>query len=114
GAILYNAASGATGDSIAQLPQASSSPWSLGSFQATKLAIIQVNGGSSPTSGVPFSVVVQAQDPDGNAGTVQASTGVSLSVGAGTGILGGTTTGTITAGQTQTTISGVTYTNANG
>ena len=33
---------------------------------ATNLAITQINGGSDPTAGVPFSVVVQSQDGGGN------------------------------------------------
>ena len=79
---------------------------------ANKLAITSVNGGSNPTAGTAFSVVVQAQDANGNAANVVASTGVTLSLNAGTGTLGGTLTGTITAGSNSATITGVTYTKA--
>lgn len=79
---------------------------------ANKLAITSVNGGSNPTAGTGFSVVVQAQDANGNPANVVATTGLTLSLNTGTGILGGTLTGTITAGSNSTTISGVTYTKA--
>ena len=81
-------------------------------FTASTLAITSVNGGSNPTAGVAFSVVVQAQDASGNPANVVANTGVTLSRNAGTGTLGGTLTGTITAGTNSATISGVTYTKA--
>jgi len=79
---------------------------------ATTLAITSVNGGSNPTAGTAFSVVVQSQDANGNAANVVANTGVGLSLNTGTGTLGGTLTGTITAGSSSVTISGVTYTKA--
>jgi hypothetical protein len=79
---------------------------------ATKLAITSVNGGSNPTAGTGFSVVVQAQDASGNAANVVLATGVTLSRNTGTGTLGGTLTGTISAGSSSVTISGVTYTKA--
>ncbi len=75
----------------------------------TKLAVTTINGGSSPTVGVAFSVVVQAQDGSSVAAAVVANTAVTLSKATGTGVLGGTLTGTILAGQTSVTISGVTY-----
>jgi fibronectin type 3 domain-containing protein len=79
---------------------------------ATKLAITSVNGGNNPTAGTGFSVVVQAQDSNGNGTNVVADTGVSLSRNTGSGTLGGTLTGTIAAGTSSVTISGVTYTKA--
>jgi autotransporter-associated beta strand protein len=75
----------------------------------TQLAITSVNGGASPSAGVPFSVVVQAQDANGLVRSVLADTAVTLSVKTGTGSLGGTVSGTILAGSNSVTISGVTY-----
>jgi len=75
----------------------------------TRLGIATINGGSPPSAGSPFSVVVQAGDAAGNPATVNAATGVSLSLATGTGTLGGTLTGTIAAGADQVTITGVTY-----
>jgi hypothetical protein len=79
---------------------------------ATKLAITSINGGSNPTAGVGFSVIVQSQSGGGTPTNVVSATGVSLSLKTGTGTLGGTLTGTIAAGTNQVTISGVTYTKA--
>ena len=76
------------------------------------LAITSVNGGFNPTYGTAFSVVVQAQDVNGNAAKVVSDTAVTLSVNTGSGALGGTLTGTITAGNSSVTISGVTYSKA--
>jgi len=81
-------------------------------FKLHQLAITSVNGGTNPTAGTPFSVVVQSQDGNGNPLNVVANTGVTLSLNTGTGTLGGTLTGTITAGSNTVTISGVTYTKA--
>ncbi len=78
----------------------------------TKLAITSVNGGSNPTFGTPFAVVIQSQDSSSNASNVTAATNVTLSVNTGTGTLGGTVSGTIAAGTTSVTISGVTYSKA--
>ena len=76
------------------------------------LAVASVNGGSNPTAGIGFPVVVQAVDDYGNRSGVSAATGFSLSAVAGTGTLGGTTTGSLSAGQSQATVTGVTYTKA--
>ncbi len=81
---------------------------------ATKLAITSVNGGTNPTAGVSFPVVVAAQDNAGAATAVASATAVTLSLRTGTGTLGGTLAGTITAGSSQVTISGVTYSKAEG
>lgn len=78
----------------------------------TKLAVTSVNGGSNPSAGVGFAVIVQAQNAGGTPTNVTANTGVSLSLKTGTGTLGGTLTGTIAAGTNQVTITGVTYTKA--
>ncbi|HEY6962615.1 MAG TPA: invasin domain 3-containing protein [Gaiellaceae bacterium] len=77
-----------------------------------KLAITQVNGGSSPTAGAGFPVVVQSQDPYGNASAVSTGTAFGFSRAAGTGTLGGTAGGTIAASQSQVTVTGVTYSKA--
>jgi autotransporter-associated beta strand protein len=79
---------------------------------ATKLAITAVNGGSSPTVGAAFSVVVQAQGTNGTPQNVTADTAVTLSLNTGTGTLGGTVTGIIANGSSSVTISGVTYSKA--
>ena len=79
---------------------------------ATKLAITSINGGVSPTVGAAFSVVVQAQDTAGNPANVTSTTGVALSLNAGTGTLGGTLSGSIANGASSVTISGVTYSKA--
>ncbi len=77
----------------------------------TKLAVTNINNGSSPSVNTPFDVVVQSQDNSGAAQNVTTSTDVTLSRGGGTGTLGGTLTltGTILAGQNKVTIPGVTY-----
>ena len=79
---------------------------------ASKLAITSVNGGSNPTAGSGFAVVVRSTDGNGNFSNVVANTNVTLSLNTGTGVLGGTLTGTILAGTSTVTISGVTYTKA--
>ena len=82
------------------------------SLSATTLAITSLNGGSNPTAGTGFSVVVQSQNGAGTAANVVSNTAISLSLNTGNGILGGTLTGTIPAGTNSVTISGVTYTKA--
>ncbi|MCX6874623.1 MAG: autotransporter-associated beta strand repeat-containing protein [Verrucomicrobia bacterium] len=79
---------------------------------ATKLAVVSVNGGASPTVGTPFSVVVQAQDADGTPRQVTADTDVTLSLHTGAGALSGNLTGMITTGNSSVTISGVVYNTA--
>ena len=82
-----------------------------GGFLPSQLAFTTVP--STITSGSPFSVTVQAQQFDGTPAAVSGNTNISLTK-TGAGTLGGTTTGTISAGSNSITISGVTYTNANG
>ncbi len=77
---------------------------------ATKLAVISINGGQSPTAGVPFNVVVQSQDDSGVPQNVSQNTGIQLSLETGNGVLGGTLSGTILAGTNSVTVSGITYT----
>jgi hypothetical protein len=76
---------------------------------ASKLAVTSINGGATPRVGATFSVTVQSQDSGGTPRNVPTATGVALSLGAGTGTLGGTLTGTIPAGTNFVTINGVTY-----
>jgi hypothetical protein len=78
----------------------------------TKLVIISFNGGVDPSANTPFNVVIQSQDDLGNIANVTNNTDISLSLAAGTGILGGTLTGTIPASQNSVTISGVIYNTA--
>ena len=69
-----------------------------------KLSITSVNGGSNPTAGSTFPVVVKTTDQFGNPVNTGPAVGFSLSVVSGGGTLGGTTTGTIAAGTNNTTI----------
>ena len=83
-------------------------------FAPTTLAIVAVNGGSSPTAGTAFSIVVEAQDIGGTARNVSADTAFTISITTGTGTLTGTTTGTIPSGADSVTVSGVVDTKAEG
>ncbi len=78
------------------------------------LAIDSVNGGSDPAAGTGFPVVVRLRDAGGVSRNVTTATAVKLSLKTGSGALGGTLTGTIPVGESQVTISGVTYTKAEG
>ena len=78
------------------------------SVTPTKLAIASVTP-SSPEVNESFSVTVQAQDSNGEAGNVDQDTEVQLSKQSGTGNLSGTLTGTITSGTHSIAISGLTY-----
>lgn len=75
----------------------------------SKFAVTTINSGSSPSTATSFDVVVQLQDDSDNPVNATQDTSVTLSVGSGTGTLGGTVTGTISSGNNTTTISGVTY-----
>lgn len=77
----------------------------------TKLAITSIVP-STPSRTAPFSVVIQAQNNDGQPRGVQANTDVVLELVSGTGTLGGTLAATIPAGTHTITISGVTYSTA--
>jgi len=74
-----------------------------------KFAVTTVNGGSSPSTGTDFDVVIQLQDDSDNPVNATQDTSVTLSLATGTGTLGGTLTGTISSGNNTVTISGVTY-----
>jgi len=77
-----------------------------------KLAITAVDGGITPSAGVGFPVVVQAQDASGLPQRVVTSTVVNLSVQSGTGALGGTLSCQIDAGGYTCTLPAVTYSKA--
>ncbi|HMM12293.1 MAG TPA: hypothetical protein PKE03_09405 [Bacteroidales bacterium] len=79
---------------------------------AVKLAVTSVNGGTSPTINVPFSVTVQAQDNSNVATVVSSNTQVTLTKATGSGTLGGTLIGTILAGENSVTFTDVTYNTA--
>jgi hypothetical protein len=81
---------------------------------ATALTITSINGGTRPTAGTGFSVIVQSRDGAGGSRSVTSATAIRLSLKTGSGTLAGTLTGTIPAGASQATISGVTYTKAEG
>jgi hypothetical protein len=74
-----------------------------------KLAVASVNGGASPSAGVPFNVVVQALDCASAVRNVGLATSVTLSLVTGGGVLGGTPGCTIPAGSSSCTVTGVTY-----
>ena len=78
----------------------------------TALAITSINGGVSPTAGLPFSVGVQAVDGNNTPLNVTQDTVVSLTLATGTGSLLGNLVGTITASGNSTTLSGVMYSTA--
>ena len=80
----------------------------------TKVTITSVNGGVNPTVGSGFSVVVQAQDGTSTPQNVATDTAVTLSLLTGTGALGGTLGCTIPAGSNTCTVTGVTYSVAEG
>ncbi len=87
---------------------------SIGLAQATKLVVTSVNGGSNPTAGTGFTVIVFANDDFNTPANVVSSTTVQLALrpGFGTGTLGGTLSGIIPAGFDSVVITGVTYTKA--
>ena len=64
----------------------------------TQLRIASINGGVSPTAGLPFTVVVQSVDANGLLRNVTSNTQVLLFVKTGTGSLSGNFSGTIAAG----------------
>ena len=73
----------------------------------TKLAFTSVP--VYPPAGYPFSVTVQAQDPNGNPQAVTSATTVQLSKSSGSGTLSGTASGTIVNGSSSVVISGAAY-----
>lgn len=74
-----------------------------------KLAVSNINGGTNPTVGTPFNVVVSALDCGSATRNVVASTGVTLALASGAGTLGGSLSCTIPAGSNSCTVTGVTY-----
>ena len=76
-----------------------------------QLVITQVNGGTNPTAGTPFDVVVQAQNGSGVATNVLTHTLVNLSLNTGSGTLVALSS-VFPPGQKQATFTGVTYSKA--
>ncbi|MEO8378993.1 MAG: hypothetical protein ABI779_04940 [Acidobacteriota bacterium] len=76
---------------------------------ASKLAITSINGGTDPTPNVPFSIVVESRDDNGDPAPVFVDTTFQIYEDNGSGSIGGTPTGTILAGTDNITVSGVTY-----
>jgi len=83
-------------------PASSSNP-------AVKLDITSINGGNPVYENQAFTVEIQAQDVNGVPASVTSNVNVTLSVGTGSGTLGGIITGTINSGTNTITISGTTY-----
>ena len=77
---------------------------------ATQLAIASISP-TSPTAGSGFSVTVQSLNALGNATSVAAATGFTLTTNGNAGAIGGTTSGTIAAGTSSIVVSGVTLPN---
>ena len=105
-------ANGVTGESVAingnnlvlTVSGLPTTPTALG-FTATS-----INGGTSPTAGLPFSVVVKAVDANGLPRNVTTQTSVTLTQTAGTPFsLEGNPVGYILAGTNSVTITGVVY-----
>lgn len=80
----------------------------ISAIQVSPARPTSVNAGNSPTAGVGFPVIVQAQNPNGPF-NVTVATNISLTKKTGGGNLGGTTSGTMPVGTNQLTINGVTY-----
>jgi len=78
----------------------------------TRLKILSVNGGVNPLAGIPFAVVVQAQDSAGNVANVSSNVVIDLSKITGTGLLSGTLSDSILAGTNQKAITGIIYNTA--
>jgi len=79
---------------------------------ATNLTISAVNGGLDPLAYAPFNVTVTSRNSLNVTAPVLANTNVVISLGVGTGAVGGTLAGTILAGQSSVTLSGITYSQA--
>ena len=77
-----------------------------------QLEITQINGGTNPTAGAPFDVVVQSQNGSGVATNVLTDTFVNLSLKTGSGTLDGTSSVVFPAGTKQAIFTGVTYSKA--
>ncbi|HQR10740.1 MAG TPA: hypothetical protein PLW68_05370, partial [Casimicrobiaceae bacterium] len=75
----------------------------------SKLGFVSVNGGASPTAGVPFPVVVESRNFAEGPEPVATATAVRLAVAMGYGTTGGTVACTIPAGGTTCTLPAVTY-----
>ncbi|MFM7310082.1 MAG: beta strand repeat-containing protein, partial [Flavobacteriales bacterium] len=87
-------------------------PFTVNPNVATQIAVTAINGGLNPSANTPFTVSFETRDANGAAASVGIDTDFAITIGAGTGALGGTLTGTIQAGSGTLTISGVTYNTA--
>ncbi|MFM7731137.1 MAG: hypothetical protein ACKO6L_08870, partial [Flavobacteriales bacterium] len=87
-------------------------PFTVNPNVAIQIAVTAINGGSNPSANTPFTVSFETRDANGAAASVGIDTDFAITIGAGTGALGGTLTGTIQAGSGTLTISGVTYNTA--
>jgi uncharacterized repeat protein (TIGR01451 family) len=109
----FGAVNAATNSVSATSPAVFVGDWIIGQpgslAAASKLAIVSVNGGTNPQESIPFSVVVEAQDDDGDPTAVFDPTDVQLTISTGTGTLSGTLTGTIASATDSITITGVEY-----
>ncbi|MBN2561966.1 MAG: hypothetical protein JXQ75_13660 [Phycisphaerae bacterium] len=101
GVVLTATASG--GDSLTAEDSAS---FTVSAGALSKLTISTI---ADQAAGETFNVLVKSTDSCGNPVVTTQDTAVTLSVGTGTGTLGGTTSGTITGGTSSKTVSGVTY-----
>ncbi len=79
---------------------------------ATNLSFGPINGGTSPSAGIGFGIVVYSVDGSSVRRPVVLGTTVQLSKATGTGTLGGTLSGVIPAGLDSVLITGITYTKA--
>ncbi|HZT91093.1 MAG TPA: invasin domain 3-containing protein [Gaiellaceae bacterium] len=99
-----------SGDALSPV---TSSPFTVGAV-ATRLVVTSVAGGAHPQAGQPFSITVGAEDASSNTSSVSSATSFAISLHTGTGTLAGTATGTIPAGADHVSVSGLTYTKAEG
>jgi adhesin/invasin len=85
---------------------------SVSAAAASQLHVLSVNGGSTVTATIGFSVDLQSEDQYGNASVPSQTTAVTLSGKSGctcTGSIGGTVSGNLTTSSASLTISGVTW-----
>ncbi len=94
------------------LAGATSNAFEIEPGSASRLTIYPIDQFTNPIAGNGFEVLVIPTDVYDNKASVNATTGVSLSLKTGTGTLGGTLTGVIPAGEKEAYFFGVTYTKA--
>ncbi|MGH7875608.1 MAG: beta strand repeat-containing protein [Candidatus Binatia bacterium] len=91
---------------------ATSNAFEIEPGSASRLTIYPIDQFTNPIAGNGFEVLVIPTDAYNNKASVNATTGVSLSLKTGTGTLSGTLTGAIPAGEKEAYFFGVTYTKA--